>query len=414
MQDLERRTSLRRRLRKTFSVLANLAAYPAARAWPRSGGRWAFGHDGDAFAGNPKYLFLWLCLHRPDLHPIWITGSRATRRTLVAHGYPVRMRWSPGGMLAALRAEAFFFAHDVADVNAPLGWGAIRINLWHGVGLKALQVSRRRGSWLAGRLRDVMFVPHDRVVATSGLMQVHFATQFGLPASRCPQLGYPRLDVATDPRLAAAAGRIDRESGFEERIAGYAEIYVYMPTFRDSERPFFERALPDLARLSAILAERDALLLIKPHPRTPLEAAQLPPNIAIWPPEADFYAHMSKIDLLITDYSSVLYDYLQAGRGGVILYVFDMVEYVTSDRTLVLPFQENIAGLQVSGFSALCEVLRRGSALDRGALPDLARICERFWGGSSIPASAAIAGYVESLAASSRAPHRGGRSHERN
>ena len=399
------RRSLGRVVARLSLVALDLVAYPASILMPRSPARWVFGHTRNLLGDNPKYLFLWMALHRPDIHVTWITGSRRTRRLLRAYGYRVRRRWSPGGIAAALRAKVFVFSHHVGNVNVQLSGGALLVNLWHGVGLKTIHLGHPTGQAVTAlklassrlgmaRVREYV-TPPDILVTTSEMMRAHFAGQFGLPPDRCPELGYPRLDCARDPALAAAAEALDRAGGFAMNPDGFAEVYIYMPTYRDSRRPFFERALPDLDRLSATLAERNALLYIKPHLHT---ALALPPgsaNIQAWPRDIDVNTYLGRFTGLITDYSSVLYDYLFLKDVGAILYTFDFDEYVAGDRALNYPFEENVAGVQVATFDGLCEVLRDGVALDPSRMRGAERIRERFWGGSPPVASAAIVNYVE-------------------
>lgn len=383
------------RLARIARLMINLALYPLAALAPRRRDRWAFGHAGELFAGNPKYLFLWLRLHRPDIAATWITGSERTLHMLRAQRLPVARRWSIAGMRAALGAGTFAFSHDVADVNLPLGAGARQLNLWHGVGLKALHAGARPATGARAWLRSFVYAPDDIVVSTSDMMQAHFAAQFGLPPERCPQLGYPRLDWAGDAALAALARDVDRRRGFVLDDGGHREIYLYVPTYRDTRRPFLEEALPDLDALSAVLAARGALLYVKPHPRT---ADALPaghPAIRRWPDEIDFQTYLADFTVLVTDYSSVLYDYLAVRPVGAILYTFDYDAYVGADRALAHGFAENVAGLRVASFAALCAALRSGAALDPARMGDVGAIRARFWGGSPRPASAAIVDYVE-------------------
>lgn len=387
------RTPLRRRIAKFVAVAANLAWLPLAASMPRSPRQWVFGHDGDTFAGNPKYLFLWMCLHRRHIEVAWITESRETWRLLVDNGFKAHLRWSWAGISAALRAKVFVFSHDAKDVNAPLSWGAMRLNLWHGVGLKALQVGRAPG--LRGWLGSLLFIPHDRVVTTSDMMQAHFAAQFCLPRERCPQLGYSRLDCAFDGALASVAVEIDRDRGFRMNPEGFAEVYIYMPTFRDTKRPFLDEALPNLERLNSILAARNALLYVKPHPRTAEAFPCELDHIRLWPADVDIYTYLASFTGLITDYSSVLYDYLFLKGEGAILYTFDFEEYVARDRELLYSFDDNVAGLRVSTFDALCNALIDGAAFDPTLAAGAVTIRHRFWGGSSAPASPAIVDYVE-------------------
>ena len=400
-------------MKRLFVLVFNLIVYPLSGLVPRSPRQWVFGHARDTFGGNPKYLFLWMALHRPDIRVTWLTGSAATLRLLRANGYRAHRRWSLGGVVAALRAKVFVFAHGIANVNVQLSRGAFQLNLWHGVGIKAVGTRRARVAAgqavgerhglarLAKRLSGFVARWHnlgdlslpDVLVTTSDFMQAHFAKLLRLPAERCPQLGYSRLDCASDPALAQTAANIDRQAGFTLNPGGFAEIYIYMPTFRDTQRPFFAEALPDPARLSAILAARNALLYVKPHPRTAPNLKTTRDNIRLWPDAIDFHPYLDRFAGLITDYSSVLYDYLFLQTVGAILYTFDFAEYVREDRALIYPFDHNVAGLRVATFDALCDALRGGLALAPAA--NLGPVRERFWGGSASPASPAIVDFVE-------------------
>lgn len=392
------------RLKRLASSAMALTLYPLSRLVPRSRRQWAFGHAGDQFAGNPKYLFLWMAIHRPDLRVSWITGNEAVRRMLRNAGYRAYRRWSVGGMIATLRARVFVFAHGLGNVNATLSGGAYLLNLWHGVGLKAIHLGFARGKTaearrVAGgsRLRRALAAeylrPYDALVTTSDMMQAHFARQTELPPERCPQLGYPRLDGHADPALRAAVEAFDKANGFTWNADGFAETYIYMPTYRDTGRPFLDVALPDLDRLQRVLAKRNALLWVKPHPDTRGQLDERA-NIRRWDDRIDVNAYLPRMTGLITDYSSVLYDYLFARDTGAILYTFDLDSYLAADRDLVHPFEENVAGVRVADFDGLCAALESGAALapDRG---QAATIRDRFWGGSPACASAAIVAWVE-------------------
>jgi len=388
--------------RRLFVLGLNLIVYPLAGLWPRSPKRWVFGDSSGLFMGNPKYLFLWLTLHRPDIQVAWLTKNPGTVRMLRRFGMEAHRRSSLGGSWAALRSKVFVSGHNIAHVNAQLSKGATHLNVWHGVGLKAVGNAYRgsgRGQRIApGRLQRLQsrhLMPMDRVlVTTSDFTQRHFSSQFDIPAQQCPQLGYSRLDWAFDPALADRARELDLACGFELRPAGVREAYLYLPTFRDSQRPFLKEALPDLPRLSAILRTRDALLYLKPHPKTPVEDLAGLDNIRLWPAHIDFNTYLGEISALITDYSSVLYDQLLVRDDGIILYTFDMADYLAKDRNISYSFEDNVIGVRADSFDALCDALRDGAALQPLPAAELARLRERFWGGSPRPASPAIVDYM--------------------
>jgi len=382
-----------RRLRLAGRFALALLLFPLASAWPRSRRRWAFGTAGDQFSGNPKYLYLWMRLHRPDVRITWVTGRDRTHAMLARMGLPVARRWSAAGIWAALRSGFYVFSHDPIDINLPLSRGARHLNLWHGVGVKALHEGAKPGSGLRRWLRSFVYVPYDTVASTSDAMQAHFAEQFRLPPERCPQIGYPRLDAASAPEVAALARATDEAVGFRFNPMGAREIYIYLPTFRDSGRPFLAEALPDLDALERVLARRGAMLWVKLHPRTPDALPEGRHAIRAWPAGIDFQTYLADLTGMITDYSSILYDYLAVKRTGAILYTFDYDAYTSGDRQLRHDFEDSVAGTRAGSFAELCQVLATGSALTEPVRVDAVR--ERFWSGSPQPASPAVVAWAE-------------------
>src|SRR5690606_9400594 len=108
---------------------------------------------------------------------------------------------------------------------------------------------QRASTWFGRLWVQHRLIGYEMVATTSDLMQRHFAEQFRIPKECCPQLGYPRLDIFDDPALMEAARRIDINQGFEFNSDGFDEVYLYVPTFRDTGRPFLEEALPDLDQM---------------------------------------------------------------------------------------------------------------------------------------------------------------------
>lgn len=402
-------TPLAPRRNLDLKTILNLFLYPLSALAPRSPRRWVFGDRSGEFVGNPKYLFLWIALNRPDIEVSWITGNEKTRRMLVANGFRAHRRWSLGGIVAALRAKVYVFGHEASSVNLQLSKGAFLVNLWHGVGPKGVKYGYKGGgnpsvplgTGVLAKARSLTHVISPDIVATtSDFWQAHYAGQFRLPPESCPQLGYPRLDCSADPQLMQKVKELDQKQGFEWNPGGFDEIYIYLPTFRDTQRPFFEEALPDLDRLSRVLAKRNALLYVKPHMWTQWELPEGHRNIERWPSEIDFNPYLSKFTGLITDYSSVLCEYLHERPTGSIVYSFDYNEYISHDRTLCYPFEEHIAGLRVSTFDELCDALGKGAAFDPALSGDVERLMDLYWSGSKRPASPAIVDYVERRLAS--------------
>ena len=388
--------------------IPGLILYRLSFLFPRRADLWAFGGSDDEFADNSKYLYLWISANCPDLQAIWITGRKGLCRELTARGYRVACRWSWTGMLSAIRAKLHVFDGRARDVCFPLSGGSLYVNLWHGVGIKNIEYAvthgpasaffRQRSNPLVRLAAWDRYRAPDMVLATSPTMSTHFARCFKVPVEHCPELGYPRLDVATDEDLKQESLTFGDYTSIREAFAAYDEIYVYMPTFRDSERGFFGESLPSLAALSKALRKRNALLYIKPHRMTRLELPAEPGNIHIWPKGLDIYPVLTDFDLLITDYSSVLYDYIFTKDHGVILYTFDYDRYLADERDLAFPFENNVIGVRVSSFAELCNAIETGVGLALLPSDKLKELRERFWGCAGGTASRRVSDKLRQLA----------------
>jgi CDP-glycerol glycerophosphotransferase (TagB/SpsB family) len=398
--------------RAAGALVGNALLYPIAKLMPRRKDLWLFGYQRGGFAGNSKALFLWGCEHRPDIRSVWISPNAEVVRLLRAHGYSAYRKGSIKGIWLCLRAGAYFFCHGPEDISLPLSGGAFLVNLWHGVGLKATaygdpnsqhyRYSRPTTGWLDRiRHRGVRISP-DVLVSTSEFTQAHFSSQFGLPSERCPPLGYPRLDSVQDPALAE---RLSRFAGSEPRALwpqGVEEVYAYVPTYRDSKRSFLGDAFPDIERLNAVLERRNAVLFLRLHRHTHEHAGIGTERIRLWPKGVDLDVSLPHLTGLITDYSSVHYDYIYHSDRGSILYPFDEAEYCEQDRLLLYPFAENTAGYRAGNFDELVSLLDSGEALRPH--PDAARVRRKFWGDATGPASLRVSRHVEQLLAARTLP----------
>lgn len=392
-----------RLIRTAGVILANALIFPLSRLLPRRRDLWLFGHQDGVFAGNPRGVFLWLQEHRRDIQAVWITGDPQVVALLHEHRLPVARKGSLRAKWMSLRAGAIFFSHGPGDVSLPLTGGALAVNLWHGIGLKSLRYGnpdglvhratdpRTRWPWRMILLGER--VEPDLLVTTSAFTRDHFSAQFRMPPEHCPPLGYARVDAAGDPRVAA---RLARLPGCDPRALwedGVEEVYAYLPTYRDSARNFLDDAFPSLAELEAVLQRRNAILYLKLHRHTARGKWVGTERIRPWPDGVDLDTSLPHLSGLITDYSSVHYDYIFHKATGSILYLFDEERYVATDRSLLYPLEENTAGWRVRSFAELSELIGSGKALDPN--PDVPQVKAKFWGSEQALSAPRIVAEVE-------------------
>jgi CDP-glycerol glycerophosphotransferase (TagB/SpsB family) len=96
------------------------------------------------------------------------------------------------------------------------------------------------------------------------------------------------------------------------------------------------------------MKENKSVLLAKPHPGVDLRGSGLPrtdeySNIRVWPQNIDIYPIMALAEVLITDYSSVIFDFCLT-RRPIIVAAFECDHYSETDRELYMPVEDIMIG----------------------------------------------------------------------
>ena len=374
---------------KTLAYIICYLIYPFSFLVPRSKKQLAFGSYRGSFSDNSKYLYLYALTHLTDKKVSWLSVNRQTVHRLRTLGLPAYWVLSPIGAWKALRAKYWFVSAYTSDIMYCLSGNATVVNLWHGVGLKYCEFNITTGP-LADRyvrktFKERFYHPESfrrpEYVLTSTECQTRMMkTAFRVPVERCLELGYPRNEILTQPKENVLAF-VDKYEPKEtkqliDKCSQFDKVYIYMPTWRDSQKNVFAQQM-DLQQLSAVLKKQNALLLLKPHPNTIVDNIYQADNIILVERTVDIYGVLPFTDVLITDYSSILYDYLLMPSKQVILYLYDYDEYV-KERDFYYPFDENVVGKKVETFDDLVNVI---STQDyRMDEKDRQRILDRFWG----------------------------------
>jgi CDP-glycerol glycerophosphotransferase (TagB/SpsB family) len=119
-------------------------------------------------------------------------------------------------------------------------------------------------------------------------------------------------------------------------------------------------------------------------------------EVVVLPSDADATAYLGLCDVLVTDYSSIAFDYLLLGRP-IVLLVPDLADY-DDERGFLLPPAEFMPGQTCRTVDELCNLLEHPSGL-RVDAEQYERLRMFFWGDSARPgATARVAAFVEQLA----------------
>lgn len=344
--------------------------YGLSHLFPRDKKIWLCGTTfGRRWADNGRYFYLYLHqFKREEVRPIWITHKKEIAAFLQEKGYEAYYYHSLKGIWFCLRGGVYIYDNYSKDISFWLSGGALKVNLWHGSGNKKTNFDNKfdylrhpRSAWerfCTAITRMSNEKPWHYTVATSPMMAEIFISAFRTDMAHILQNGYPRNDVLfQDNKLVNVLTLAEQENldhVMQAKDRGM-KILTYMPTFRDSERLFFD--VMDLEEFNAFLARENLLFLAKMHPKSKMKEAFSRisySNIRSLDAEIDPYTFLGQVDLLVTDYSSIYSDYLMLNRPSV-LFPFDFEEYSRDTRECYFTYDEYMPEIRAYTMPELME-----------------------------------------------------------
>ena len=335
---------------------------------PRRKNLWVFGSRQGQFVDNPKYLFLHTAQHHKNVDIVWISSDKVTVDSLITQGFTVYHPWGFKGLVSALRAGCFIYAFDSNDINFYCSGRSKLINLYHGIPLKKIEFDTTVGSSskvyhpesLVEKLRSRVVYPAKW--QTINLFQIPSTALIPMHNRAFNQL-ISNYFIGENPRLAPLVSNeslhpiINNDAiKASELVKGYRQVWIYMPTWRVGKDDILSQAFPDLDALNKVLKQQDILLIFKMH----LYSKDIIENcshIKIFPPELDVYPFLSVVDVLITDYSSIAFDF-DLNKKSIIFYAHDLEDYLrTSSDGFYYDYDEFCNHSIIYNFEQLLEVI---------------------------------------------------------
>ena len=253
----------------------------------------------------------------------------------------------------------------VANTHTEVEWRksdrTTYLQTWHGTPLKRIH-------------HDVLWAPEgrldrlDRDVAKWDLLLSPNAVstprlrQAFRYSGEVLESGYPRNDLLTSPAAQVQHARVRAALDIPDE----ATVVLYAPTWRDDEafadgRPDIPLAL-DLEVFRRELGE-DHVLLVRTHNmvtgRNAIASAPGVHDVSYHPDVRDLYA---AADVLVTDYSSAMFDFAITGRP-IVFYAYDLARFQSSVRGFYFDFVPDAPGPVAHTSEQVVDAIRR--------LPDL-------------------------------------------
>lgn len=302
------------------------------------------------YSDNAMALYSYIIENRPDILAEYdlIWGQDQVQK-----GIPVNQsikcveKKSFRGYWTYLRAKYIITTHDYFSDVYP-GKGQIQLNLWHGNGFKKIPQGDRvyRG---------------DYTIATSDFYKVIQARELNIKDDNVYVTGLPRNDIFFKKIAALEKIGINKED--------YKLIVLWMPTYRKAnarhigidgnDQSFGAKAVlsNEFDNINAILRDNKILLLIKPHPMEDISdyICKKSDNIIFINNEElkekniELYSLLSESDVLLSDYSSVVIDYMLLNKP-IAFVCSDMKDYEKNRGFVVNPIEEYLPGPIISNY----------------------------------------------------------------
>jgi len=327
---------------------------------PKKKKLWVFGAwNGKKYGDNSKYLFEYINLNGTEIRPIWLTQNKQAYDLISSKDFEVYYTYSFKGFLFSMMAEKTFVSVGIKDVNRYVVNRKDVIMMWHGsTPIKKIvfddTITRNKQSLIEKLI--FTFFPflgstHLKGLVISGSVESSriFQSAFDANEEQVILTGFPRNDSFFNISQTAPL--------LTELNNSKLTNVIYMPTHRKEGRGElsdlfncnFDELNQSLESLNSKLFIKLHYFHLKTHTFKNLSHLYFITDDDI---EQDIYTVLNKFDIMITDYSSVHFDYLLT-KKPIIFAPFDKEKYIKNDREFYFNYDEVTPGPQANNWKEI-------------------------------------------------------------
>lgn len=313
--------------------------------------------EGRHYSCNPRAIYEELRRRQPELECAWVTLDG---QFTVPNGDRLVLAESRPHIEALAQARYVVF-NDMLPRWFRKRDGQTCLQTWHGTPLKRIGLDIDRPRFATGLAypdllrQDV--AGWDVLLSQNAFSTSIFRHAFGYDGE-IMESGYPRNDPLHHPDRAQRAAAIREQLG----LPAGKRIVLYAPTWRDDAvreqgRYRFDLQLDIDAAARAL--GNDHVLLLRLHTKArstldPRAAGGFVADVTSYPDITDLYLIS---DVLITDYSSVMFDFAGTGRP-ILFFTYDLERYRDTLRGFYFDFEAEAPGPLLSTTEDVIEALR--------------------------------------------------------
>ena len=369
--------ALKNILKNKLKNLISFACYWLFALIPKNKKIWCFsGFNKKTYMDNTMYLYEWILDNHPEINAYWLTLDDKIYQKLKADGKPVLKMRTMECVKVLSRAEVAFTDHFImSDYDNFSGFNnRIKVvQLWHGVGLKSIGdlkntdvngvrfsddiLSQKSDSMFTKIIKMFAYFRHAYfrelfeeyfILVCPGKERVlQIAEKWGIPKEKCFFSGHPRnVDL-------------HKQEPSEIKI-------LYAPTYRwnkDEEQKLINDLLVNAKEIDSLMCAKKATFVIRLHPHTwrnyDFKLKELTNEFSHikLDDEKDVYKNLGTYSMIISDYSSIVYDFVLLDRP-VIFYCPDIESFVKNECELNYDYFEYSPGPKAYSWEEVLEYIR--------------------------------------------------------
>lgn len=295
---------------------------------------------------------------------VLLTGSRNIETPAWAKidSIKIHPKQSILGIWIINRSKLIFFTHGISEYFTP-SKNQICVNLWHGMPIKNIALLDKKPKSELPKF--------DYAIADDQRFRTVISKAFDVPESNVLITKHPRIDILLNPK----------PNRFSKETAHFRKVVFWLPTYRSSRigdirqdgNPSSEISSlgSELEILDNLLIRHDSVCIVKPHPMAPVvvnnpkkyKNIKFINESILSKFDTTLYEVLADTDILITDLSSIYFDFKVLDRP-ILLFVSDLDEYART-RGFTLPLQELVDEPIHKQFDSLIQALETQLASDK-------------------------------------------------
>lgn len=316
--------------------------YTLAGIIPKNKNLWLFGAwEGRIYADNSKYMFEYVNKNCPKIRAVWLTRNKNVVNEVRKNKYECYHMFSLKGIWFSLRANVAFETEGNWDTSPFVNREKSKvIQLWHGIAGKAAGWKDENGNPMYDKESQRIMSSFWWMGTSQKYIDV-FSHYYGIPRERFYLTGYPRNDTfVTKPHNMYIESLMSKHLG--------CKWIIYMPTHRNFGKESIS-SIEEFMYVDEMLRKENVYMVYKPHfheLKNVLSYEDKFTNIILAKEQekfADVYSYIHYFDLLISDYSSIVYDFLCSNKP-IVLFTYDIEKYRKTDAGLMDYYESIPAG----------------------------------------------------------------------